>query len=38
MFYVVPKNAFSEQEQEIMRVHFDRALEKRFKNKGNTTQ
>lgn len=30
MFYVVPKAAFSEEELEIMRVHFDKRLEKQF--------
>jgi hypothetical protein len=30
MFYVVPKSAFSEEELEIMRVHFSKRLEKTF--------
>lgn len=31
MFYVMPKNAFTEEEIEIMRVHFRQRLEKNFK-------
>lgn len=31
MFYVVPKSAFSEEELEILRVHFSKRLEKTFK-------
>ncbi len=31
MFYVVPKAAFSEEELEILRVHFSKRLEKTFK-------
>lgn len=31
MIYVVPKSAFSEEELEIMRVHFSKRLEKNFK-------
>lgn len=30
MFYVVPKSAFSEEELEILRVHFSKRLEKTF--------
>lgn len=30
MFYVVPKSAFSEEELEIMRVHFSQRLDKNF--------
>lgn len=30
MFYVVPKTAFSEEELEILRVHFSKRLEKQF--------
>ena len=31
MFYVIPKAAFSEEELEIMRVHFSQRLEKNFR-------
>ena len=33
MFYVVPKSAFTEEELEIMRVHFAKRLEKNFSSK-----
>ena len=33
MFYVVPKAAFTEEELEIMRVHFAKRLEKNFSSK-----
>ena len=33
MFYVVPKSAFTEEELEIMRVHFSQRLEKNFSSK-----
>ncbi len=33
MFYVVPKAAFTEEELEIMRVHFSQRLEKNFSSK-----
>lgn len=32
MFYVIPKTAFSEEELEIMRVHFSQRIEKNFKS------
>jgi hypothetical protein len=34
MFYVVPKSAFSEEELEILRVHFAKRLEKTFRTAG----
>lgn len=33
MFYVVPKSAFSEEELEILRVHFSKRIENNFKRK-----
>ncbi len=33
MFYVIPKSAFTEEETEIMRVHFSQRLEKSFAQK-----
>ena len=34
MFYVVPKEAFSAEEQEVLRVHFSQKLEKNFSSGG----
>lgn len=34
MFYVVPKEAFSAEEQEVLRVHFSQKLEKNFFSGG----